>query len=207
MFDWWSIDLYLPQLLGAGVTGVLTGVVAAGVAWWTARHEVRQAETRRSLEQAERDSQDAALRQDTLNRQVVSELTNTMTKLLAAIQRRDDVAAADAVLWAESRTVQMKVLLHSRGRADLLEWFGQEWGGTLSRFHELMLPNPQLGRWEVHVPEDEQWEVEAELVSLECVFARWSTQPVEEWSAEKPPPELLTAFPEDIPSLPQEQDG
>jgi hypothetical protein len=199
MFDWWSTDLYLPQIVGACLAGVLTGAVAAVVAWWTARHEVREAEKRRLLEQGERDAQDASMRRDELNQRIVSEFTDALGRTQKMLQRGEVEASRVAVYWVNTRTIQMKMLLHSQERNDLLVWFDHEWGKVMDELQRLVDASVMAG--EEYIADGETWDMEVKLTCMEFIFARWAAQPVEQWTAEDPPRELLSPLSQGLDSM------
>ncbi|WP_160050769.1 hypothetical protein [Nocardiopsis sp. FR4] len=203
MFDWWNTDLYLPQLLGAVVTGVLTGLVAAGVAVGTARHEIKQEKFRRWQEQrdrriqeeaerAERAARDEEARRDALNRSVVASFVEACGKLQAALQEVDSEAIRTSSLWAESRAAQVRMLLHSEGKNDLLAWFHSQW-----REHYMRVADVVVALRGAYFPRvvnhEEVKKVHDEFLRVEHVCARWSTQALSEWTTDLPPAWLLAS--------------
>lgn len=189
---------YGPNIVGALIAGVLTGAVAAGVAWWTATHEVGQAEARRAqdqrdreerekLERIEREARDAERRKDEIRKAVLGqflEAASEFNRLVTGTARGQEQLAAYRFL--ASRALLVGVLLSDEGtEEDLQRWFADNWAKLRKRFLDIRQTKPTSSRGSFSPAEI--GEVRDLALKLEHALTRWSLQPVSKWSVEDLP--------------------
>lgn len=185
---------YGPEIVGALISGGLTGVFAGLVAKYSADRAVNLAEKERVQERTDRDTEAVAERRDALNRQVVSEFAAAAKDLHAAHLRMDPQAVHEAFYWADSRADHVAVLLMGQRGDDLAETFGRRWKQVSLLYWTATTLNKASGEWEFQIPADVDQEAMVDNVrELEFLTIRWANQPISEWSFENPRPDVLSS--------------
>lgn len=188
---------YGPNIVGAIIGGVFTGVSAALVAFFTARHEVREADKRRWLEQRDRKVQeetertesqarDEEARRDALRRSVVASFVEACGSLQAAIQVGEPKDIIGQMVWAGSRATQLRMMLHGEGRDDVLDWFDARWQRSFVALTKA-LPGDRGIRMGQPANREKLQVAHRDFMNMEYVCARWEVQPISAWTTEEPP--------------------
>lgn len=171
-------------IAGNALGALIGGLFAALIAWRVAVHET--------------DKQKAAAenaRKDELRRSALLAFAGACAEMQQVLLRRDVVKAASEALNTDLRAAQVRIMLDSEGRADLLKWFRESWGAKMDELFDYHLKATQThNRADSKIPAEETLEMSTALVHLEYVCLRWSTQPVEQWSVEPVDPNLIPGY-------------
>ncbi|GAA1094782.1 hypothetical protein [Nocardiopsis metallicus] len=190
---------YGPNLWAAVISGLLTGVAAAGVAWWTATHEVGQAEARRSQDQKEREererqerveqaARDEERRRDEIRKAVLGQFLQAAAEFNRLVTGRAVAyEQLGAYRFLASRVLMVQVLLNDEGTSDeLQQWFTNSWQTLRDRFITIRKSiQPASARG--HFKPEQIEEIRDLTLKLEYALTRWSLHPIAEWSTEDVP--------------------
>lgn len=152
------------------------------------RLDRRARDDRERAERAEREEQE---RRGARQRSVLLSFVEACGGLLTALQEGDNEPIRVQMLWAEGRAAQVRMLLHSEGKDELLAWFHAQWAKPTTKT-ATKLTNPRTVAWNLPMNRLVAKTLNDEIMLIEHVCARWSTQPISEWTTDLPPAWLLS---------------